>query len=177
MHAKKSAQQPPEYLVVGRIVRPHGVRGALIVEPLSSLIRSIEPNSQVFFGDPPTEETILQIRPHRHRYLITIPDCTSREQADRFRGLEIRLPFEQVEPLPEGQFYYWQILGLKVTTSDGQHLGEVVQILETGANDVYIVRDQEGQDQLIPAINQVIKRIDLDTGNLEVQLIPGLLDD
>jgi 16S rRNA processing protein RimM len=91
--------------------------------------------------------------------------------------LEIRLPFEQVEPLPEGQFYYWQILGLKVTTSDGQHLGEVVQILETGANDVYIVRDQEGQDQLIPAINQVIKRIDLDNGNLEVQLIPGLLDD
>jgi 16S rRNA processing protein RimM len=177
MHAKKRAQQPPEYLVVGRVVRPHGIRGALIVEPLSPMIRSIEPEAQILFGDPPELETILQLRPHRDRYLITILGCSSRDQADRYRGLELRLPFESVEPLPDGEYYYWQILGLHVVTTDGQSLGEIAQILETGANDVYIVRNEQGQEQLIPAIEPVIKRIDLEKGILEIEIIPGLFEE
>jgi 16S rRNA processing protein RimM len=174
MHANKRAQQPPEYLVVGRVVRPHGIRGALIVVALSPMIRSIEPESRILFGNPPEPQTIVQIRPHRDRYLVTIRGCSSREQAERFRGMELRLPFETVEPLAEGEYYHWQILGLQVVTTDGQALGEVVQILETGANDVYIVRAEQGAEQLIPAIEQVIKHIDLVKGIIEIEIISGL---
>ena len=177
MHAKKSAQQPPEYVVVGRIVRPHGVRGALVVQALSPIIRSVMPGSELFIGKPPAKVKILDFSPHRDRYLMTLPGCTSREQADLFRGVEINLRFDEVEPLPEGEYYYWQILGLQVSTVEGKPLGEVVQILETGANDVYVVRSVDGKDQLLPAIEPVIKDIDLESGKLVVELLPGLLVD
>ncbi len=177
MHAKQSAQQPPEFLVVGRVVRPHGVRGALVIEELSSLIQSVTPNARILLGTPPVEVIVEELRPHRDRYLLTIRDCSSREQAEQYRGLEIQLSFDDVEPLPEGEFYYWQIIGLTVRTLDGQTLGEVVQILETGANDVYIVRSPDQKELLIPAIAQVVQQVDLDAGLLIVDLLPGLITD
>jgi len=177
MHANNNAQQPPEYLVVGRIIRPHSMRGALIVEAHSSLIRAITPGAQVFVGQPPSAVKIEDLRPHRDRYLMTLADCTTRDQAERFRGAEIRLLFEDVDPLPEGEYYHWQILGLQVSTLEGQHLGQVSQILETGANDVYVVLNVDGKEQLLPAIKQVIKAVDLDAGKLIVELLPGSLDD
>jgi 16S rRNA processing protein RimM len=177
MHAKKSAQQPPEVLVVGRVVRPHGVRGELIVEALSPMIGALAAGTVILLGDPLEQMTIRQIRPHRKRYLVTLSGCSSREQADHFRGLKLAIPFDQAEPLPEGEFYYWQILGLRVMTNEGEFLGEIVDILETGANDVYIVRDAQGVEQLIPAIAPVIKRVDLEEGVVHIELIPGLLND
>lgn len=177
MHTKQRAQQPPEYLVVGRVIRPHGVRGALVIEELSPLIRSITASTNVFIGSPPSEVIVEDLRPHRDRYLLTIPDCNSREQAENYRGLELQLRFEEVAPLPEGEYYYWQILGLKVKTVDGQVLGEVIQILETGANDVYIVRSPEQKELLIPAIEQVVQKVDLEEGLLIVDLLPGLIVD
>ncbi len=176
MHTKKRAQQPPEYLVVGRVVRPHGTQGALIVEALSPLIRSIDPETDVLLGDAGTQRRILGIRPHRDRYLVNLAGCSTRDQAELYRGLEILLPFDQAEPLPQGEYYYWQILGLRVVTLSGDHLGEVAEILETGANDVYIVRDEQDTEILIPAIPSVIKRVDLEEGILQVELLPGLLD-
>jgi 16S rRNA processing protein RimM len=177
MHAKNSAQQPPEFLVVGRVIRPHSMRGALIVQALSSMINAIPPGSKILVGDPPNEEKIDDIRPHRDRYLMSLSGCSTRDEAERFRGAEIRLRFEDVDPLPDGEYYHWQILGLQVATQAGQPLGEVVQILETGANDVYIVRAADGKEQLLPAIKPVIKIIDLEAGNLIVELLPGLLDE
>jgi 16S rRNA processing protein RimM len=177
MHANKNAQQPPEYLVVGRIIRPHSMRGALIVEAHSALIRAITPGTQIFVGNPPSEVKIEDLRPHRDRYLMTLAGCTTRDHAEHFRGAEIRLRFDDVDPLPEGEYYHWQILGLQVSTLDGQFLGQVSQILETGANDVYIIRNVDGKEQLLPAIKQVIKAVDLEAGKLIVELLPGLLDD
>ncbi len=90
--------------------------------------------------------------------------------------MEIRIPFDEADPLPAGEYYYWQILGLRVRTIEGEYLGEVSQILETGANDVYIVRTDDGEDLLIPAIRSVIQKIDLEHGVIEIEVIPGLLD-
>ena len=106
MQTQRSAQQPPEYLVVGRVVRPHGVRGELIVEALSPMIGSVQPDTTILLGDPPRHEHVLHIRQHRNRFLVTLSGCASREAADAYRGLEIRLPFDEAEPLPEGEFYY-----------------------------------------------------------------------
>lgn len=108
---------------------------------------------------------------------MSIARCSTREQAERFRGMELRLPFEAAGPLPDGEYYHWQIIGLRVVTTDGQSLGKVVHILETGANDVYILRTEQGQEHLIPAIEKVIKRVDLVDGVIEIEPIPGLLHD
>jgi 16S rRNA processing protein RimM len=107
---------------------------------------------------------------------MVLEGCVSREDAEVLRGMDLCLRFEEVASLPEGEYYYWQILGLKVLTEDGEELGEVAQILETGANDVYVVRAADGKEVLLPAIPSVIRHVDLDEGHILVTLLPGLLE-
>ena len=88
----------------------------------------------------------------------------------------MRLRLEEAAPLSPGRYYYWQIIGLRVASDEGTVLGVVRQILETGANDVYIVQTESGKDLLLPAITSVIRKVDLEKGEIEVHLIPGLVE-
>jgi len=164
----------PDHLVVGRIVRPHGIRGELIVEPYSETIRSLEAGSVVFIKSPENPYTILALRNHRNRLILRIEGCEDREAAERFRGTELQIPTPDAEPLPEGVYYRWQILGLTVKEDTGRLLGTVAEILETGANDVYIVRGDDTRELLLPAIKDVILEVDLERGQILVQLPDGL---
>ncbi len=164
----------PDHLVVGRIVRPHGIRGEVIVEPYSETIRSLEAGSVVFIKSPENPYTILALRNHRNRLILRIQGCEDREAAEGFRGTELQIPTPDAEPLPEGVYYRWQILGLKVKEDTGRLLGTVAEILETGANDVYIVRGDDTREILLPAIKDVILEVDLERGQILVQLPDGL---
>jgi 16S rRNA processing protein RimM len=164
----------PDHLVVGRIVRPHGIRGELIVEPYSETIRSLEAGSVVFIKSPENPYTILALRNHRNRLILRIEGCEDREAAEGFRGTELQIPTPDTEPLPEGVYYRWQILGLTVKEDTGRLLGTVAEILETGANDVYIVRGDDTREILVPAIKDVILEVDLERGQILVQLPDGL---
>ena len=168
------ARRPPEYLVVGRVVRPHGVRGALVVDPESDLIASLRGGSKVFLGDREREYEILDIRPHRKRYLLTVAGVFDRDQAERFREHAVKISYVEREPLGEHEFYHWQIIGLDVVSDEDEHLGQVVSIIETGANDVYLIRSDAGDELLLPAIEDVILDVDLETSVLHVHLLPGL---
>lgn len=172
-----SARQPPEQLVVGRIARPHGVRGALVVDPVSRVIESLRPGSIVFIGELERTFEIVNIRPHRKRYLVAVEGIDDRNQADEYRDLEVKLSYEEGAPLDEHEYYYWQILGMTVDTEQGEQLGEVIDIIETGANDVYIIRSSSGDDLLIPAIEDVILKVDLEANRMRVRLLPGLQND
>ena len=163
-----------EHLVVGRVIRPHGVRGMLLVDAFSEIIHSIRPSNQILMGPNKVPVVVRSFRPHQARFLLSIEGCEDRWAADSYRGQEICLRLDDAEPLPEGVYYHWQILGLSVITEEGEDLGKVDQILETGANDVYLVRDEAGDDLLIPAIKSVILRTNLRDGQIVVRLIPGL---
>jgi len=171
----ESARQPPEYLVVGRIVRPHGIRGGLVVEQFSKLIQSIHPGTEIFIGDSAAPSIVTSIRSHRGRHLLAIRDCEDRDTAEQWREAEIRLESSGAEPLQEGEYYHWQLLGLRVFSEDGEVLGEIAEILETGANDVFIVRSETGDEVLLPAIESVIRDVDLEQGKVIIHLLPGLL--
>ena len=171
---EQRARQPDEYLVVGRVVRPHGVRGALIVEPVSKLIDSLEPGNNVFLGDDNTQELLLSSRYHRDRLMISLRGVNDRDQAEALRGMDFKIRFKQAAPLDEHEYYYWQMIGLEAVTETGESLGKVVEILETGANDVYVVRDEEGHEILLPAIATVILNVELASGKILVHMIPGL---
>jgi len=153
---KGSARQPPNFLVVGRIVRPHGIRGGLVVEQFSKLIQSLHPGMEIFLGDTTTPSIVTSIRLHRGRYLLAIEGCEDRNTAEQWRDMEIRLESGEVESLQEGEYYHWQLLGLSVCCEDGEVLGAIAEILETGANDVFIVRNETGDEVLLPAIESVI---------------------
>lgn len=174
----KNAQQPlgnpPEYLAVGRVVRPHGVRGNLLVAVESDIIRSITPGTKIFLGPDHIAFTVRQFSPHRNRYLLGLETLNSRTEVENYRGTSLYLRFEDTSPLPEGEYYYWQLLGLEVVSDEDNRLGILEEIIQTGANDVYLVRSETGDEILLPAIEAVIKDIDLDKKRMLVHLLPGL---
>lgn len=163
-----------EYIAVGRVVRPHGVRGALLVEAISEMIHSLEPSTQLYLGREKVPAHVQYLRSHQDRYLLAIEGCQDREEAERWRGQELYLATGETARLPEGTYFHWQILGLEAVSEHGETLGEIVKILETGANDVYVVETPEGGEILLPAIESVILEVDLERGVVVVHLLPGL---
>lgn len=158
-------------------MRPHGVRGELLVEPLSDSIRSLEAESVVFLGRLDTPFVVMSLRPHRGQFLLRLVSVSDRTQAEQIRSREILIPFDQATPLPEGVYYHRQILGLDVVELGGKQLGQVSEILETGGNDVYVVQPEGGRELLLPAISSVILEIDLEAGRIVVAVPEGLEPD
>lgn len=163
----------PRYLAVGQVIAPHGVRGEVKVEILTDDPHRFGRLERVFVGpdgEEPVPWPLEGYRLHRGRALLKLGGCEDRDTAERLRGLLIQVPLEEALPLEEGEYYEHQIIGLEVWTVAGELLGEVVDILYTGANDVYVVRsrDPAGSELLIPAIADVVQRVDLETGRLTI---------
>jgi 16S rRNA processing protein RimM len=170
----QSARQSDEFVAVGRIIRPHGVRGALVFEPLSELGASLREGDQIFLGKERRPAIVRSLRPHARRLLLRLEGVDRYEVAAQLRLTDVAIGVGDAAPLPEGTFYRWQILGLEVQTEEGESLGQVVDIFETGANDVYLVRSRLGEELLLPAVEPVIKNVDLDSRCMIVHLLPGL---
>ena len=174
--SSERARRPAHHLLVGRVSRPHGLRGDLLLESLSEILDSVHPGASVYLGKRSEPSRVASLRRHGRNYLMSLEGCTDRASAESFRGEEVRLRLEEAAPLSPGRYYYWQIIGLRVASDEGTVLGVVRQILETGANDVYIVQTESGKDLLLPAITSVIRKVDLEKGEIEVHLIPGLVE-
>jgi len=163
-----------QQLAVGRVLRPHGVRGDLLVDAYSDELQTLEPETEVFLGSSPASHLVVSVRPHQGRLLLKLSGCVDRNQAEQFRGLEVRVTLKRADPLPAGVYYHRQIIGLQVIELDGRVLGEVAEILETGGNDVYVVRAAGGTELLLPAISSVILNTDLEKGQIQVAIPRGL---
>ncbi len=173
--SKSRARKRPTFVAAGRVVRPHGVRGDLLVASVSELIRSLQVGSPVFLGPDREVAQVTSCRLHGTRWLLRLEACHDRDQAERWRGAEVAVRVDDLPPLPEGEYFYWQILGLQVVTEEGQVLGKIEEIIETGANDVYVVRAPDQPEILLPAIQSVVRQIDLTAGKIRVHLLPGLV--
>jgi 16S rRNA processing protein RimM len=171
-----NARQPPEFLVVGRIVRPHGVRGGMKVASESDLIYKLKSSEMIFLGPDKVPATVKSLNLHRKEFLLYIDGCTNRETAESWRDAGIYIRFSELDPLPAGEFFQWQIVGLEVVTTMDEELGKVEDIIVTGANDVYVVRHPSGKEILLPAIESVIQEVDLENERIVVRLIPGLIE-
>ena len=174
--SKEGARQTKQHVVAGRIVRPHGVRGQVIVDPVPDLIERVRPGQVVYLGEHGRESRVVSLQPHQARYLVSLEGCRTRESAEALRGEVVACPFEDLGPLPEGTFFRWQIVGLRAVTEDGNDLGEVIEVFSTGANDVYEVQQADGRRVLLPAISSVVREVDLDGGLIRIHLLPGLID-
>jgi 16S rRNA processing protein RimM len=162
-----------EFLAVGRVIRPHGVRGELLLEALTDFPDHLREVEVVYLGDAAEPHPLAGARRHRQQLIIRLGDCADRDCAERFRGQLVQIQAAAAAPLPPGHYYHHQLLGLAVVTEAGEALGELVEILETGANDVYVVRGPAG-DILLPAIRSVVRAIDLDARQVTVHLLEGL---
>ena len=161
-----------EYVAVGRILGPWGLGGDLKVEPLTDFPERFALGSSLYVEG--VAYVIESCRWHKGKVYIKLSGIDSATAAGALRQRFLEVPEEELKPLSEGEYYQFQILGLEVRTTEGQPLGKVTQILSTGSNDVFVVHG-EGGELLIPALDDVIKAIDLDGGWMEVELMEGLL--
>jgi 16S rRNA processing protein RimM len=168
----------PHYLAIGRVVGAHGVQGELTVEILTEDPDRFRLLDRVFIGpedEEPAPWHLKGYRLHKGRALLKLTGCDDRAMAETFRTQIVQVRREEALPLAEGEYYEYQIIGLGVRTVSGERLGTVVGIIDTGANDVYTVRGPDGREILVPALESVIRAIDLEAGWLVIQPPEGLL--
>lgn len=172
----------PEYLLLGEVLRPHGVRGELRIRVMTDYPERIAKLKTVFLAESPKAEKVTPYQVHGMRMnkgfgLLQLREITNRDQAERLRGLFVLVDIANAVPLEEGEFYLYQLIGLKVVTSLGETLGTLTEVLETGANDVYIVDSPQHGEILIPVIPETIVATNIDEGVLIVNLPEGLIPD
>jgi 16S rRNA processing protein RimM len=153
--------------------RPHGLRGELRCEIVTEFPERFASTRRVWLGSPPGPYEVRRARAEGRIVLLALRGVETPEQADALRGLDVLIPREEAVPLPPGRFYWHQVIGLAVREEDGRELGPVVDILETGANHVYVVRAPTGE-LLLPAIPDVVLAIEPERGSMTVRLLPGL---
>ena len=169
----------PRYLAVGRVLRPHGIRGELRVEIVTDYPERLGQHAYFYLASPDSPEearryAVEKLRQHRGVLLLKLGGCDDRNSADALRGMLVQIPLEKAVPLEEGEYYHFQLIGFRVETEDGEWLGQLVQVLETGANDVYVVRGPRGE-VLLPAVDDVVLELDRELERMVVHLLPGML--
>jgi 16S rRNA processing protein RimM len=167
----------PAFLVVGKVRRPHGVHGEVVAEIYTDFPKRIKPKGAIYLGEKHVRLVIASQRQHHEGLLLGFEDVTTPEQAGRYRNQILSIATTEASELPEGEFYFHELLDLEVVDEAGNPLGRLTEILETGANDVYVVTDSNGRELLLPVISEVILKVDLYAKTIEVRLLPGLIDE
>lgn len=166
---------PADLVTVGRVVRPHGLRGELRVLLETDFPGRFERLREAYLIQAGRVQAveITARRPFRDGLLLTLQGIDDLEAAEGMRGAEIAVSRGAVVPLEEGAFYVFEIVGLRVRTEEGRLLGTVVEVIRAPANDVYVVRGEEGEI-LLPATREVVRQVDPASGEMVVALLPGL---
>ena len=177
---KKPAGPPtagePAFLAVGLLRRPHGLRGEAVVEIYTDFPDRIQPGCQLYAGDEHIPLYVHSRRNHKNGLLLTFDGIETPEQIGRLRNRVLYVSARDRPALPVGEYYHHQLLGLDVIDETGQTLGALVEIITTGANDVYVVRSPGGKEILIPVIPGVVQKVDLTGRKLHVHLPRGLIE-
>ena len=163
-----------DHLVIGQIVAPRGLRGEVKVRVETEDPARFYDLEEVFLGDDLRRFAVRSARLVKGGALLCLEGIVDRDTAELWRGAYVYVHIRDALPLGEGEYYWHQIRGLAVTTDDGQSLGQVTDILFTGANDVYVVNGDRGE-VLIPAVRETVLGVDLDHGTMTVHLPEGLL--
>ncbi len=166
-------ERAPSFLVIGQVVGARGVRGEMKVRVETEAPERFLSLRVVHLGGHRAQFAVERARLFQGQALLQLAGIATREAVEGWVGALVQVPIAQALPLESEQYYYHQIEGLRVVTVDGEELGHVKEVLPTGANDVYVVASDR-EEILLPAIKDVIVRIDLEQGLMVVRLLDGL---
>ncbi len=160
----------PERLAVGQVAGSHGLRGEFRIYLFTNHPDALRAVPTIYLGDAQEPWAVRRIHPlpEGKEAIVRLVEITTPEDAAALRGRRVWVDREALPPLPEGELYHYELIGLDVVDEAGAPLGRLAEIIETGANDVYVVRGTGGE-LLLPAINEVILAIDLENGRMTVR--------
>lgn len=176
--------EQPEYVTIAQISAPFGLRGAVKASIRTDFPDRFDTLDEVYIAPPGgtnivnwERKELLSAKLQNDKVVVLrFKDLTKVEQVEGLRGYNVAVPFAETVPLPEGEYYIFQIIGLDVYTTAEVFVGKVVNVERLPASDVYTVRGPLSKnDVLIPAIKDVVKEIDLDSGRMTIELLEGLI--
>jgi 16S rRNA processing protein RimM len=163
------------YLWIGAITKPHGLRGHLIVQAEPDSGDSLKPGGRVVVGRDQNQEEleISEAQARGRHFIVRFKGVEDREGAEVLVGRSLYVPEESLGQLPEGEYYWHQMIGLRVVSEGGRFLGRLKEVFSTPAHDVWVAR-ASGKEYLIPAVDEVILSVDPREGEIKVRTLPGL---
>lgn len=166
-----------EYLEIGQVVNIFGIKGMIKVKPFTENIKRFDKLTKIYIKKKNTEKEyeIEEVKYHKNMVLIKLKGIDTIEEAEKLREGYLQVDRKDEEPLEEGTYYIVDMIGLEVYTDDGNILGKLEDIYNTGSNDIYVVKNEQGKQILLPAISEVIQKIDMENKKIIVHLIEGLI--
>ena len=169
--------QSTEWATIGQVVALFGVRGEMKVRLLTDIPDRFQQLGAVYVGSDHRQYAIEHVRPYKgESVVLKLAGIDDANTAETLRHQSLFIPLSELAELPPDSYYQHDIVGLTVVTLAGRELGHIVDIMETGSNDVYIVKGSDGKEVLIPAIKAVVKQIDLARHTMSIDPLPGLLE-
>jgi 16S rRNA processing protein RimM len=166
----------PVFLEIGVVTRPHGIAGEIKVQLSPEYLGALEHVRRVYLDNSPDARRIQTYRVHQGSALLKLEGVDTRDGAEALRGARISIKVRELPPLGESEYYSHDLIGLRVVDEAGQELGTLTEVLATGSNDVYVVKPADGKELLLPAIESVVRKIDLEAQTMSVVVPEGLRD-
>ncbi len=166
-----------EYIEIGQIVNTNGLKGVVKVNPFTDDISKFEDLKYVYIQlkNELKKVKIEQVRYNKNQVLLKLEGIDSIEEAEKYRNFYLKTEKESQEDLGEDTYYIVDLIGIDVYSDKNEYLGKIEDVFPTGSNDVYVVKDNLGKQILIPAIADVVKKVDLKNKKMIINLIPGLV--
>lgn len=166
-----------KYFEIGQIVNTFGIKGMVKVNPFTDDISQFEKIQSILVDKKGNliEMQIEEVKYSKNQILLKLKGIETIEEAERYRNCYLKLPREKARKLPEDTYFIADLIGLEVYTEEGKLLGNVEDIYNLGANDIYVIKDENEKQILLPATKEVIKQIDLEKEKIIVHLLKGLV--
>ncbi len=161
-------------IIIGEVLKPLGLRGELKIKPFTESLEVFQNLSTLYFGG--SEFKVVRLRLHHNHVVVSIDGVDSREEAENLRGALVKTSELNFPATEDGEYYFFQLLGMMVVTSDGEGLGHISEITPTAANAVLHVEGPRGEI-LLPMIDEVVLDVNLAEGKITVDLLEGLAPD
>jgi 16S rRNA processing protein RimM len=165
-------------IIIGKAVKPFGVKGEMKIEPMTDFPERFRGLRRVYLVSPAGREIVCDVRSVRYAGetpVLLFDGYDSPEKARSLNGWFVKLPEEEAIPLPEGTYYWFELIGMEVVSEAGEKLGTIVDIFETGSNDVYVLK-RGRKETYIPATREVIRQVDKQAKRMTIRVPEGLLE-
>lgn len=165
-------------ITIGKLVKPFGVKGEMKIEPMTDFPERFKELGRVYLVSPAGHEMVCTVKSVRYAGetpVLLFNGYDAPEKAKALNGWFLKVPEAETVPLPEGQYYWYELIGMEVFSEDGEKLGVIADIFETGSNDVYVMKRGK-QEVYIPATKEVVRQVDRKTRQMIIHLMDGLME-